>query len=103
MSRFDDDLLNLALELATEWGENFHKPIHERVRAVHPDLTDAEIDELTAIASRAESRIYALAEDEMAGSIGEYDIIPNAIREFPWLSPSNAGRLKNIGMYYARR
>lgn len=100
---YDDALLNLALELATEWGENFRKPIHERIRAVHPDLTDAEIDELTAIARQAESRIYSLCEDEMAGSIGEYDIVPTATCEFPWLSSSNAGRLKNIGMYYARR
>lgn len=100
---FNVDLLNLAVELATEWGENFRKPIHERIRVTQPDLTDAEIDELAAIASKVESRIYALAEDEMAGSIGEYDIITMATSEFPWLSSSNAGRLKNIGMYYARR
>ncbi len=103
MNQFTDELLNLALELATEWGDNYRKPIHVRIRVKHPELTDAEIDELTAIARQAESRIYSLAEDEMAGSIGEYDIIPTAIREFPWLSPGNAGRLKNIGMYYARR
>ena len=100
---FDDDLLNLALELATEWGENFRKPIHERVRATHPELTDSEIDELAATARKAESRIYSLCEDELVGLISEGDITSAAIREFPWLSPANAGRLKNIGMYYARR
>lgn len=98
-----DELLNIVLELATEWGENFRKPIHERVRAIHPNLTDAEIDELTAIARKAESRIYSLCEDELAGVISEGDITSAAIRDFPWLSPANAGRLKNIGMYYARR
>lgn len=100
---YSDALQNLALELATEWGENFRKPIHERIRVTYPDLTDSEIDELAAMASKVESRIYALAEDEMAGSIGEYDIITMAMSEFPWLSNANASRLKNIGMYYARR
>lgn len=100
---YSDALLNLALELATEWGDNFRKPIHERIRLTHPELTDAEIDELAAIASKVESRIYALAEDEMAGKITEFDIVPTATGEFPWLSHSNAARLANIGMYYARR
>lgn len=103
MTAFTDELLNTALELATEWGENFRKPIHERIRALHPKLTDVEIDELTDIARRAESRIYQLAEDEMAGKLSEYEIAPEAIREFPWINAQNAGRLKNIGMYYARR
>lgn len=100
---FSAELLNHALGLVTEWGENFRKPIHERIRVVHPELTDAEIDELTAIASKAEYRIYAIAEDEMAGNITESEIVPRAIREFPWLSTHNASRLANIGMYYARR
>ncbi|HMT07146.1 MAG TPA: hypothetical protein PKA82_04010 [Pyrinomonadaceae bacterium] len=102
-SNFADDILNLALELATEWGENFRKPIHDRLRVSHPNLTDAEIDELSTIVRHAESRIYALAEDELAGKIAEGDITSAAIRDFSWLSPTNAGRLKNIGMYYARR
>lgn len=103
MTVFTDELLNTALELATEWGENFRKPIHERIRQKYPDLTDAEIDELTIIARRAESRIYELAEDELAGKLSEYEIVLEAMREFTWLNSSNAGRLKNIGMYYARR
>lgn len=100
---FSDELLNRALGLVTEWGENFRKPIHERIRVTDPELTDPEIDELTAITSKAESRIYALAEMEMEGKITEFEIVPQAMREFPWLSAANASRLANIGMYYARR
>ncbi len=100
---FDEELLNKALELATEWGENFRQPIHDRIRLTYPELTDGEIDKLTMIVHRAESRIYALAEDEMAGKLSEHEIVPAAQREFVWLNETNAGRLKNIGMYYARR
>lgn len=100
---FSDELLNTALELATEWGENFRKPIHDRIRQKYPGLTDAEIDELTETAGRVESRIYTLAEDELAGTLTEGEIVTAAMREIPWLNVQNAGRLKNIGMYYARR
>ncbi len=100
---FSDELLNTALELATEWGENFRKPIHDRIRQKYPDLADTEIDELTETARCAESRIYTLAEDELAGTLTEGEIVTAAMREIPWLNAQNAGRLKNIGMYYARR
>ncbi len=102
----DDDetaLLNKALELATEWGENFRKPIHDRLRVFYPELSDAEIDTLTATVRAAESRVYAIAELEMQGGISEFDIVNAVLAEFPWMDESQAARLKNIGMYYARR
>jgi hypothetical protein len=96
-------LLNKALELATEWGENFRKPIHDRLRVFYPELSDADIDALTAIVRAAESRVYAIAELEMQGGISEFDIVNAVLAEFPWMDESQAARLKNIGMYYARR
>lgn len=99
----DPTLLNTALELATEWGENFRKPIHERIRILYPTLSDKEIDELTAIARTAESRVYSIAESEMEGRIPESAIVSTVLAEIPWISLENASRLKNIGMYYARR
>ena len=100
---YSEELLNTALELATEWGENFRQPIHERIRAKHPELTDAEIEELTTIARKAESRIYSLAEDLNSGKLSEPEPSRIAKLEFPWLNSSNLNRLSNIGMYYANR
>ena len=37
----DAAILNHALEMALEWGENFHKPIQERLRNAYPALTPA--------------------------------------------------------------
>lgn len=102
-SEYSIELLNFALELVTEWGENFGKPIDERIRVKYPELTDDEIAELTVIARRVESRIYSLGESELAGEISESDIVPTVRKEFEWLDGQNAGRLKNIAMYYARR
>ncbi|MFT3744154.1 MAG: hypothetical protein QM785_07660 [Pyrinomonadaceae bacterium] len=97
------ELLNKALELATEWGENFRKPIHDRLRVFYPNLTDPEIDHLTTLAREAESYIYHLGERELAGEIHETDI-PNLAREkYPWLNNHNVSRLTGISMFYARK
>ena len=100
---FSDDLLNIALKLATEWGENFRKPINGRILAIQPELTPDEIDRLTAIAREAESYIYRLAERELAGEITEAAIPKLAVKQYAWLNRENVGRLTGIGMYYARK
>jgi hypothetical protein len=101
--KFSDKILNIALEIKTEWGENFRKPIDERILQKFPDLTSAEISELDKIAGEAESFIYHLAELELNGEILESNILENARQKFLWLNDANLFRLKNIGMYYARR
>jgi len=103
MDAFSDELLNKALELTTEWGENYGKPINDRILRLHTELTDAEITELTKYSREAERYIYELAEQELAGSIAEQDIVPLSRKRFRWLGEDNASRLKNIGMFYARK
>jgi len=103
VKKFDQDVLNAALELATEWGENFRKPIAERLNARFPDLTMNDIVEMESYVREAESRIYEIAEMEERGEILESDITRIAAEEFPWMDGNHIGRLKNIGMYYARR
>lgn len=100
---FSVDLLNTALELTTEWGENYAKPIDERILAKYPDLTPDDITELTKISRVAESFIYSLAERELAGEISESDIPQLAVKEHRWLNPQNTSRLTGIGMFYARK
>ena len=103
MVGFDKDVLNAALELATEWGENFRKPIAERLNARFPGLAETDIVEIESYVRMAESRIYEIAEMEERGEIREADITRIAAEEFPWMDRGHIGRLKNIGMYYARR
>lgn len=103
MIDFDPDILNAALELATEWGENFRKPISDRMKSRFPELTENEIIEIESFVRQAESRIYEIAETEERGEISEGEITRVAAEEFPWMDASRIARLKNIGMYYARR
>ena len=100
---FSVELLNYALKLTTEWGENYGKPINERILVLFPELSDDEITQLTKLSREAEYYIYDLATQELDGKIHENDIIPLALERFSWLDRENAARLANIGMYYARR
>ncbi|MEQ1605871.1 MAG: hypothetical protein ABL999_13490 [Pyrinomonadaceae bacterium] len=99
----ESELLNKALELATEWGENFRKPIHDRLRVFYPELDNPEIDRLTTLAREAESYIYRLGERELAGEICEGEMPHLALEKYPWLNKYNVNRLSGIAMYYARR
>ena len=100
---YESEQLNKALELATEWGENFRKPIHDRIRVFYPELRDEEIDRLTKLAREAESYIYALGERELAGQIREGDMPKLALEKYRWLNKNNVNRLTGIAMYYARK
>ena len=100
---FPIEMMNHALALATEWGENFRKPINERMRLEYPELTDDQIDRLKRIADEAESCILSLADDELAGKISESDIVPMARQRHAWVDEQQLYRIKNYGMYWARK
>ncbi len=100
---YSTEILNHALELATEWGDNFRKPIVERMKIKFPELADEQIAEIEELVKKAEYRLYEIAAMEETGQIAEAEITTIAAREFPWMDAAHLGRLKNIGMYYARR
>ena len=100
---FSDELLNYALKLTTEWGENYGKPINERILRLFPELSDDEIASLTKLSRDAEYYIYDLATQELDGKIREDQIVPLAREKFAWLDRDNSARLANIGMFYARK
>ena len=102
-AQFDSEVLNAALEFATEWGENFRKPINERMLSRFPRLTEDEIANAEAIAKEAEYFIYSLGEKERDGEITESQIVSLATEKYPWLDLRHATRLSNISMYYSRR
>jgi hypothetical protein len=103
MDLFTAEMKNAALELATEWGENFRKPIDGRLLERFPELQPEDVAPLCNAALAAESFIYELGEREFRGEISEGDIAPLARREFAWLDDSNVYRLRGIAMFYARK
>lgn len=102
-TEFPVEMMNHALALATEWGENFRQPINDRMRLKYPNLIDEEIARLKKLADEAESCILSLADDELAGKITESDIVAMAREKYPWVDEQQLYRIKNIGMYWARK
>jgi hypothetical protein len=98
-----DILSNEALALCLEWGEHFNQPIHDRLQARHPGLTREELDAYDRLARTVRSFVYGLCEREARGELHESELLGETMREYPWVSAENFARMKNIGMYYARR
>jgi len=97
------DLQNQALDLCLEWGEMFNQPTQERMMQRHPELTQEQADELDKLAREVRSYVYDLCQQESEGKLEESKLHMLARRKFPWVSDTNFFRMKNVGMYYARR
>ena len=97
--QLDTEIINQALTFATEWGENFQKPIHERMAKKYPELSFETVDILQTYVKKAESLIYDLAYKGCSDS----EIGTKARRAYPWLSDAHISRLTGIGMYYSMK
>lgn len=97
------DLPNQALDLCLEWGEMFNQPTQERMMQRHPDLTQEKADELDRLAREVRSFVYDLCQQEYEGKMEESKLHLLTRRRYPWVSDTNFYRMKNVGMYYARR
>ena len=111
----DAATLNVGLNIAMEWGEDWLQPIQERLRARFPKLDVAAFDECNEICQAAMRTGYELASECMIG-IGLSDNlseeknreIKNQFTDdirarFAWIDDDNAGRLYSQGCYYAMK
>ena len=98
-----DDILNYALSLHLEWGENFGKPIHDRMKQKFPHLWQQEIDQLDIQAKAIKYDSFRLFEQELDGKITESEVHQRIRQQFPGISEQNINSLTTQGMYYARR
>lgn len=100
---FSDEVLNDAMEMSVEWGENYRQPIYERLHKKYPEISAEQAEKIQKHCREAESYIYALGEKELNGEITDADIVPLAQRKYPWVKAKHWHRLKNIAMFYARK
>lgn len=97
-------LLNEGLHLAMEWGENWLKPIQERLASRYPALPKGELDEINATCQAAmrfgHDTVYDLAL-KLGKETKHEDFEPVMVAKYPWVSSSNLSHLFSQGMYYA--
>ncbi|WP_018294320.1 hypothetical protein [Mariprofundus ferrooxydans] len=100
----EEALLNYALDLAQEWGNEWLKPIQERLGNVYPHLTQEQLDKHNAIAQDAmkygHDLVYSMAE-EQGKDINESKWKEVYLSHYPWVDSKNLKHLFSTGSYYA--
>lgn len=99
----EDVLLNEGLAFAMEWGENWLKPIQERLGQIHPYLSPARLNEINKICQRAMrfgiDSVYAIAlKGKKAPQSEEFMVAFKTC--YPWANAENVSTLFSQGMYY---
>jgi hypothetical protein len=97
----DTQVLKTAMDMALEWGENFHKPIQQRLRTLYPALSQAEADTFDSLCR--EIRDYAFTQIERAyvNEITGAEATANITARYPLLHADTLARLWSQGQYYA--
>lgn len=97
----DPILANDALHLAMEWGKDWLKPTQERMRTLHPALTDAQLDACDALAQEAMRYGHRLVYDSPNCERTSFAVALRA--KYAWVSDANLTRLHSQGQYYAMK
>lgn len=95
------EILDKALEMALEWGENFGKPIQERLRHAFPALTARKADEYQAVCREIKSYAFAEVERAYLKQISDATARANILSKYPLLDDGSMSSLFAQGNYYA--
>jgi hypothetical protein len=104
----DTSVLNKGLDLAMEFGENWLRPIQERLAKKYPELSRAALDEYDRVCREAMSFGHtqlvacwreAGSDQRQAFQFYQRDVLAR----YPWVSEPNLSRLFSQSCYYAHK
>jgi len=107
----DPLLLNEGLKLAMAWGPDWLKPIAGRMHALHPQLTQAQLNALDT-ECQAAMKLGHAGVGQLLRESGSGRVNSNVIRadlavlvraNHPWVNEDNLGQLFSQGVYYAAK
>jgi len=106
-----NEILNLSVDLALEWGQNWNQPIHTRLAKKLPNLTSIELDELNRKSKEVLSTGFEIVRTTLekltdkGETIREKDLKADFENElialYPWISRRNIKSICNQGLYYS--
>lgn len=100
----DPLLLNVAMNLALEFGSEWRQRISERLLQRHPKLAAADAEELSRFVADARDWAHGVvASCVLEGSPTEAEARRQIGNAYPWLDESTLNRLWNQGCYYAMK
>lgn len=102
----DEALLNAGLTMAMEFGQNWLKPIKERLAERFPELSASQRTEYDKICRAAmrfghEQVNAALRQDITGGDVARTAFNEAVHARYPWIDDENLGHLWSQGCYYA--
>lgn len=97
----DNAIANKALELAMAWGADWMTPTQPRLKALHAELSDAQLDEYDTIAQAAMTLGFKHMYDSPSCERQQLATVVRA--RFSWVSDANLSRMHGQGTYYASR
>ena len=106
-----EEILNLSVVLALEWGQNWNQPIQERLTKKLPSLTTTELDELNGKSKEVLSTGFEILRTTLENLTDRGETISEKVlkmdfeRElnalYPWISQDNIKSIYNQGRYYS--
>jgi hypothetical protein len=103
---YNEEILNAGLNLAMEWGEDWLKPIQQRLARKYPGLTEEELNSYNEICRKAMKLSHSGIED-LSNKYGidvPYEFFVKHIQgKLPWITEKNLSRAYSQGMYYIRK
>jgi hypothetical protein len=105
-----EEILNLSVVIALEWGQNWNLPIQARLTKKLPSLTTTELDELNGKSRQVLSTGFEILRTTLekltdkGETIKEKDLKTVFKKEltglYPWISQDNIKSIYNQGRYY---
>lgn len=98
------DVYNTAVMLSLEWGENWLKPIQERLRHYFPDVSEEEATQLDHHCREMMKVAMEVAEQYFFEKIYSLEEAKRMLKErFPKLAEDNLSRLFSQAIWYVNK
>lgn len=89
------------MNLSLEWGENWLRPVDERLKAIFKSINDDEAKRIDIFIREAREDIFKMVEQHYLKELSEEQLKLNLKEKYSFLNDDNYKRLLSQGMYYA--
>lgn len=107
--KFNDEISNVGLQFSMEFGENWLKPINERLFRKYPNLNKNELDKYDKLCEKVNkigNDFVRKNPEKINGKLEFIDIKRFEIfmlEKYNWISDENLNRLYSQSCYYAMK
>ncbi|MCD2424172.1 hypothetical protein LQ567_15435 [Niabella pedocola] len=104
-----DEILNQALLLSMEWGENWLQPVNDRLSKIYPELSHRELTWCNSLCTEVNKEAHRFVYENPVfngpdtGFVDVEIFSTQVLKKFGWIDKENLQRLYSQSCYYARK